>query len=80
MVVIQVQIGKNTVEDVLLDGGFGINTITKQLRSRLGLPKPKHVPCNLRMEDQTTTKPLGLIRDLKTHVHGVPYITTFSVF
>jgi hypothetical protein len=43
MVVIQVQIGKNTIEDVLLDGGFGINIITKQLRLRLrlGLPKPK---------------------------------------
>jgi hypothetical protein len=25
MVVIQVQIGKNTIKDVLLDGGFGIN-------------------------------------------------------
>ncbi len=28
MVVIQVQIGKNTIEDVLLDGGFGVNIIT----------------------------------------------------
>jgi len=25
MAVIQVQIGKNKIEDVLLDGGFGIN-------------------------------------------------------
>jgi hypothetical protein len=29
MVMIQVQIGKNTIEDVLLDGGFRINIITK---------------------------------------------------
>jgi hypothetical protein len=29
MVVIQIQIGKNTIEDhVLLDGGFGVNIIT----------------------------------------------------
>jgi hypothetical protein len=28
MAVIQVQIGKNTIEDVLLDGGFGVNIIT----------------------------------------------------
>jgi hypothetical protein len=27
MAVIQVQIGKNTIEDVLLDGGFGVNII-----------------------------------------------------
>jgi hypothetical protein len=29
MVVIQIKIGKNIVEDVLLDGGFGINNIIK---------------------------------------------------
>jgi hypothetical protein len=37
MAVIQVQIGKNTIEDVLLDGGFGVNIITEHLRLRLGL-------------------------------------------
>jgi hypothetical protein len=29
MVIIQVQIGKFYVEDVLLDGGYGVNIITK---------------------------------------------------
>jgi hypothetical protein len=64
---------------VLLDGGFGINIITKQLKLRLGLPKPKPAPYNLRMANQTTTKPMGLIRNLKIYVHGFPYITTFTV-
>ncbi len=32
------------------------------------------------MEDQTTTKPMGLIKDLKIYVHGIPYITPFIVF
>jgi hypothetical protein len=27
MAIIQVQIGKNTIGDVLLDGGFGVNII-----------------------------------------------------
>jgi hypothetical protein len=49
---------------VLLDGGYGVNIITKQLRLRLGLPKPKLAPYNLRMANQTTTKPMGLIKDL----------------
>jgi len=44
---------------------------------RLGLPKPKLAPYNLRMANQTTTKPVGLIKDLKIYVHGIPYITTF---
>ncbi len=30
MAIIQVQIGKNIIEDVLLDGGFGINIITNK--------------------------------------------------
>jgi hypothetical protein len=32
MVIIQVQIRKNIVEDVLLDGGFGVNIIIEKLR------------------------------------------------
>jgi hypothetical protein len=79
MAVIQVQIRKNTIEDVSLDGGFGVNIITKQLRLRLGLLKAKPAPYNLRMADQTTTKPVGLIRDLKKYVHGIPYIITFTI-
>ncbi len=62
MVVIQIQIGKN--EDVLLDEGSGINIIIKQLKLRLELPKPKPAPYNLRMANQTTTKPMGFIKDL----------------
>ncbi len=31
MVIIQVQVGKNFIEDVHLDGGFGINIITEKL-------------------------------------------------
>lgn len=40
MVVIQVQEGKNLVEDVLLDGGFGVNIITKDLRKNYDFPYP----------------------------------------
>jgi hypothetical protein len=45
----------------------------------LGLPKPKPTPYNLKMVDQTTTKPVGLIRDLKIYVHNILYITTFII-
>jgi hypothetical protein len=64
---------------VLLDGGFGVNIITKWLRLRLGLPKPQPVPYNMKMANQTTTKPMGLIRDLKIYVHGIPYIITLII-
>ncbi len=63
----------------MLDGGFGINIITEQLKLRLGLPKLKLAPYNLRMADQTTIKHVGLIKDLKIYVHGIPYIIMFNV-
>jgi hypothetical protein len=49
MAVIQVQVGKNNVEDVLLDGGASVNIITKNFKKKLGLPKPKPAPYHLKM-------------------------------
>ncbi len=63
----------------MLDGGSGVNIIIEQLKLRLGLLKPKPTPYNMRMVDQTTTKPVGLIRDLNIYVHGISYITTFTI-
>jgi len=37
------------------------------------------MPYNLRMANQIITKPLGLIKDLKIFVHGIPYTITFIV-
>ncbi len=53
MVVIQIQVGKNIIENVLLDGGASVNIITENLRKKLGLLKPKPTPYHLRMADQT---------------------------
>jgi len=78
MVVIHVQI-ENLVDDVLLDGGFGVNIITKELRATLGPPKRQPAPCNIWMANQTITKPIGLIHDLKILVHGIPYNVTFTI-
>jgi hypothetical protein len=79
MAVIHVQVGKNLIEDVLLDGGYGVIIITKKLRVQLGLSKQKPTPYNLHMANQTIAKPLGLIKDLKFFVHGIPYVMTFTI-
>jgi hypothetical protein len=79
MVVIQVQVGKNIVEDVLLNGGTSVNIITKNLRTNLGFPKPRQVPYHLQMVDQSTTRTLGIIINLKIHKHGIPYVATFTI-
>ncbi len=49
------------------------------MRLRLGLPKPKPAPYNLKMVDQITIKPVGLIKDLKIYVHGIPYIIMCTI-
>jgi hypothetical protein len=79
MVVIQVQVRKNIVEDVLIDEKASVNIITENLETKLGLPKPRLVPYHLKMANQSMTRPLGIIRNLKIHMHGIPYITTFTI-
>jgi hypothetical protein len=77
--VIQVQVGKKFIDDVLPNGGYGVNIIIKKLTIQLNLFKPNPTFYNLLMADQTIAKPLGLISDLKIFVHGIPYIVTFIV-
>jgi hypothetical protein len=49
MAIIQVQVGKNIIEDVLLDGGASVNIIIENLKTKLGLPKPRPTPYHLKM-------------------------------
>jgi hypothetical protein len=53
--------------------------LSQKLKLTLGFPKLKHALYNMKMADQTTTKPIGLIRDMKIYVHGIPYIIMFIV-
>ncbi len=56
-----------------------MNIITKNFIIKLGLPKPRLTPYHLRMVDWNMTKPLGIIKSLKIHIHDIPYIATFIV-
>ncbi len=79
MAMIQVQVNKNFIDDVLIDGGSKINIITENLRVQLGMSKPNPVLYNLHMMDQIIAKPLGLIKVLKIFVHGIPCIIIFTI-
>jgi hypothetical protein len=70
--VIHVHVGGNLVDDVLLDRSLKTNIITKYLRKRLGLPSPKPTRYVLQMTDQSLMKLIKVIRDLKSHIHGIP--------
>jgi len=72
-------VGKNIFGDVLIDGGANVNTIIENLKTKLSLPKPKPAPYHLRMTNQSMTRPFRIIRNLKIHIHGIPYIATYIV-
>ncbi len=48
-----------------------MNIIIENLKTKLGLPKPRPTPYHLKMADQSMTKPLGIIINLKIHILGV---------
>jgi hypothetical protein len=63
----------------LLDGGASANIIIKNLIAKLGLPKPKLAPYHLKMIDYGMTRRLGIIKNLKIHLHGIAYVATFII-
>jgi hypothetical protein len=65
MVVIQVQVEKDIVGDVYLDVKTSVNIITKNLITKLGLPKPRPIPYHLKMANQNMTRPLGIIKKIE---------------
>jgi hypothetical protein len=79
MLMLHAHVGKSFIEGVFFYGGFGVNISMERLCVQLGLFKPKPIPYNLHMVNQTTAKPLGLIKDLKIYVHGIPYTFNFII-
>jgi hypothetical protein len=79
MAIIQVQVGKNIVKDVLIDGRASVNIITENLATKLGLPKPRPIPYHLKIADQSMTRLVGIIIFLKIHIGGIPYVDTLFV-
>ncbi len=71
--VVQVHIGKFRVRDVLLDGESGVNIISKSLRKKLGLRKPKLAPFVVKMANHRKAQFIGLIRNLEIDLLGCEY-------
>ncbi len=67
------------VDDVLLDGGSGVNAIIDGLRWKLRLLPPQLAPFNLRMADFLFNKPLRIVPSILIKIHGIPYIIAFMV-
>ncbi len=63
----------------MLNVKTSVNILTENLKTKLGLFKPRPTPYHFKMADQSMTRPLGIIRNLKIQIHGIPYVATFIV-
>jgi len=63
MTIIQVQVRKNIVEDVLIDDRASVNIIKENLITKLSLPKPRPTPYHFKMTNKNMTRPLRIIRN-----------------
>jgi hypothetical protein len=63
----------------LINGGVSVNIIIENFKTKLGLPKPRPALFHLKMADQNMARPLKIIKNLKIHIHGIPYIDPFTI-
>ena len=75
---IKMIIAMQEVQGVILDGGSGVNVITEDLAIKLGL-KWEPIPFNIRMADNRTVVPKGLIKHAKVRVGGMDYLVNLVV-
>jgi hypothetical protein len=73
-------LGRTLLEDVLIDEGAIVNIITQNLITKLSLPKLRLILYHLKMANQSMTRPFKIIKILRMHIHGVPYVATFTIF
>ena len=67
---IKVIIHGQEIENVIVDGGSGVNVINKTTCDKLGITKWEACPFWLRMADTSTVRPIGLLRQLDVVVGG----------
>ena len=77
--VIHVQLGGQTLTNVLVDGGSGVNVMSNHVRQALGLPQPRSARFILRMANDAPVTPLGILTMVDITIHGVSTPATFVI-
>jgi hypothetical protein len=70
---ISVLIQGEQIHDVIIDGGSGVNVISKTTCDHLRITKWDKCPFWLGIVDTSAVRPLGLINDLIIHVGGFQF-------
>ena len=63
----------------IVDGGSGINIISKKLYDAWDLPKMELAPFSIKVADQRRVTPLGLVKNVLVRVVGIWFLIAFVV-
>ena len=67
------------IDNVLIDGGAGVNIVTKTTCERFGWLDWLPVPFLVRMADQRRVRALGILRNLVLSIGGISFAMAFVV-
>jgi len=76
---IEVVIVDKVVPNVLVDGGSSLNILPEDTMKKLGLGLTGPSPLVINMANQSSTTPLGMIKDCRMTTGGEEYLVTFHV-
>jgi hypothetical protein len=76
---IEVNIVDKVVPNVLVDGGSSLNILPEHTMKKLGLGLTGPSPLIINMANQSSTTPLGMIKDCRMTTGGEEYLVTFHV-
>lgn len=76
---IEVMVVDKVVPNVLVDGGSGLNIMPEHTLKKLGLHLTGPSPFIINMANQTSSVPLGMVKDCRIQTGGEEYIVTFHV-
>ena len=67
------------VNNVVIDGGAGVNIMAEHTRRNLGITDMKEAPFRVRMADQRVVQPLGLVENIQVKAGGAKFSVSFLV-
>ena len=76
---IAIQYRGMVIENVLIDGGAGVNIVTKTNCEKFGWQDWLLVPFLVRMADQWRVRPLGILRNIFLDIGGISFSMAFVV-
>ena len=69
----------SSVIHAIVDGGSGVNIISRETYDKWGLPPLEKAPYTIKLADQSRVTPVGLARDVPVRLAGVRFVMSFAV-